>query len=277
MDVFGRLEYWIVEPSQQRKHWQSRTLGEFARNVFWAEALENIGKKAPSSLHDQCSSHVQGVIFCNELLDAMPVHRLGWDKAAQRWFEWGVTQEREEFVWIRLGTSTADVAGLKGAKFPSLHDLPAELLQVLPDGFTIEVNPSADAWWSKAAAILASGRLVTIDYGLTVEEFFVPERGHGTLRAYYRHQPTANILARPGEQDLTSHINFAAIRGAGESAGLITETFSSQEEFLTRSLTTMRMEGNCFAEWTSRHIRQFQTLVHPDHFGRAFRVLVQAR
>jgi hypothetical protein len=32
-----------------------------------------------------------------------------------------------------------------------------------------------------------------------------------------------------------------------------------------------------FGEWTSERTRQFQTLTHPEHLGRAFRVLVQAR
>jgi hypothetical protein len=35
--------------------------------------------------------------------------------------------------------------------------------------------------------------------------------------------------------------------------------------------------GKTFGEWTSAQARQFQTLTHPEHLGRAFRVLVQSR
>jgi SAM-dependent MidA family methyltransferase len=263
-DLFDRLEYWIVEPSQGRRDWQSRTLAEFSGKVRWAETLASI-EPGPASGCGHDSAPVHGIIFCNELLDAMPVHRLGWDKATQTWFEWGVNLERDKFVWARLKNPVAP------------HDLPADLLQVLPDGFTIEVNRLAQKWWAGAAEVLESGRLVTIDYGLSAEELLAPERNGGTLRAYYRQQPTADILARPGEQDLTAHVNFSAIREAGEAAGLVTESFSSQEQFLVETLASMRMDGNGIGEWTPGHIRQFQTLVHPDHFGRAFRVLVQKR
>jgi SAM-dependent MidA family methyltransferase len=280
-DLFDRLEYWIVEPSQRRRDWQNRTLAEFSGKVRWAKTVVDV-ESSMASRRAHESAPVHGIIFCNELLDALPVRRFGWDKATQTWFEWGVNLKRDKFVWTRLRISVAPYAGARtgdarASRPPAPQDLPGELLQVLPDGFTIEVNALAQKWWAGAAEVLASGRLVTIDYGLSAEELLVPERLDGTLRAYYRQQPTADILSRPGEQDLTAHVNFSAIREAGEAAGLITESFSSQEQFLVETVASMRMGGNGMGEWAPGQTRQFQTLVHPDHFGRAFRVLVQAR
>ena len=55
---------------------------------------------------------------------------------------------------------------------------------------------------------------------------FSPARTSGTLRAYFRHHASDDVLANPGEQDLTAHVNFSAIQKAGEDAGLKTESFS---------------------------------------------------
>ncbi len=54
------------------------------------------------SWNDVPPTGVNGVIFANELLDAMPVHRLGWDAKDRKWFEWGVNCEGEEFAWTQM-------------------------------------------------------------------------------------------------------------------------------------------------------------------------------
>ena len=96
------------------------------------------------------------------------------------------------------------------------------------------------------------------------------------MRAYHRHHVSDDLLACPGEQDLTAHVNFSAIQKVGEAAGLITDSFSTQPKFLTRILAAA-MKDKTFGEWTAKRTRQFQTLTHPEHLGRAFRVLVQSR
>ena len=128
-----------------------------------------------------------------------------------------------------------------------------------------------------AAGALRAGQLLAFDYGLTREEFFTPERGRGTVRAYRRHQATADLLADPGEQDLTAQVNFSAVREAGEAAGLRTTTWVSQAKFLTTILGRILAARESFGEWGSAQNRQFQTLTHPEHLGRPFRVLGQSR
>ncbi len=156
---------------------------------------------------------------------------------------------------------------------PHLEDLQI----ALPDGFTTEVTPAAAGWWREAASFLKRGRLLTFDYGLAAEEFFLPHRGNGTLRAYYRHRPSNDLLANIGEQDLTADVNFTALQRAGEWAGLKTDGLFSQAEFLTRIGETIWRARSGFGEWSSNQTRQFQTLTHPEHLGRSFKVLVQSR
>jgi SAM-dependent MidA family methyltransferase len=255
-EVFGRVEYWIVEPSERRREWQRRRLREWAGKVQWVTDLAELGR-APQA------EGVRRVIFCNELLDALPTHRLGWNAAQRTWFEWGVSLEHGRFVWTRMqpidcGPWTVDCG-------------------LLPDGFTIEACPAAAEWWRQAAQVLDAGRLIAFDYGLTQEEFFFPQRKEGTLRAYHRHQLEPDLLANPGDQDLTAHVNFSATQQAGEAAGLTTEGFYMQAQFLTRIASPIWQGRAAFPEWTSGRTRQFQTLTHPEHLGRALRVLVQKR
>ena len=274
--LFSELEYVILETSPRRQEWQRETLKTFA-NVRWHD-----------SQLSTLNSQLTGIIFSNELLDAFPVHRFGWDAKGKIWFEWGVAVDGDKFIWARCPDSLAlrsgERAGERGAFPSSILNAPSSLLDVLPDGYTIETSPAAANWWREAAGVLARGKLMAIDYGLTADELFSPSRPGGTLRAYSRHHASDDVLANPGEQDLTAHVNFSAIQEAGEDAGLTTEYFGGQAKFLTEILA---MANNSFGElvapkrseggWTAKRTRQFQTLTHPEHLGRAFRVLVQSR
>lgn len=279
--LFARLEYWIVEPSDRQRVWQQRTLGEFGHKVRWAGELAELTGPPSSVPHIPHSAGGRGIVFSNELLDALPVHRLGWDAGEQVWFEWGVTLQAGRFVWTRMeGGGPGDRSQPFGAAspIPGVHlSIGNELLERLPDGFSTEVCPAAEQWWHRAAGALEGGKLLTIDYGLTAEEFFMPERKESTLRAHRRHQSSGDVLADPGEQDITAHVNFTAIRAAGESAGLTTDAFLTQAQFLTAIAARTWKDKRSFGPWTPERTRQFHTLTHPEHLGRSFRVLLQSR
>jgi SAM-dependent MidA family methyltransferase len=247
--LFARLQYIIVEPSEQRSAWQRETLHSFGNRLMWIHVVP---------------PKIRGIVFSNELLDAMPVHRIFWDAPRRQWMEWCVASENEKLFWVRRELS-AECRSL----IPQLSN---DLLDVLPNKFTTEVSPTAVDWWSDAARKLEQGRIVAFDYGLTEQEFFRPDRANGTARAYYKHHLVDDFLANPGEQDLTAHVNWTAIQRAGEEAGLRTETFCSQEEFLMRVVSQAAAEN-----WNAEQIRQLKTLTHPNFLGRAFRVLVQSR
>ena len=255
--LHDRVEYVIVEPSPRRRGWQERRLAGCGDHLRWIDGLAELPGQS-----------VRGVIFSNELLDAMPVHRFGWDGLRKEWFEWGVCLKDGQFRWERMPPAVSRCP-------PPV--LPDALLNLLPDGFIAEACPAAEAWWREAAGALGNGRLLTIDFGLSAEEFLLPERARGTLRAYRRHHATADLLADPGEQDLTAHVNFTAIQSAGEAAGLRTEAITTQARFLTQIAERIWRRPAGFGAWTPDRTRQFQTLTHPEHLGRPFRVLIQSR
>ncbi|MEY4916640.1 MAG: hypothetical protein RL616_553 [Verrucomicrobiota bacterium] len=259
--LFSEIEYGIIEPSPVRQAWQRATLKKFP-NVRWQTNLDSVGQ---DSVEFQ-SKKIAGIFFSNELLDAFPVRRLSWDSTEKKWFEWGVTFDDEKFRWKIIHHPK-----------PAIPQIcPADLEDVLPDSYTIEISPAAENWWRAAAGVLSHGKLLAIDYGFNTEDQFSPARMTGTLRAYRHHRVTYDLLADPGEQDLTAHVNFSAMQHAGEAAGLHTENFCTQPQFLTRILA-QAVKEKLFTVLDPKQIRQFQTLTHPEHLGRAFRVLVQSR
>lgn len=255
--LFSQVEYVILEPSPRRQQWQQKTLSPFS-NVRWLERF-----------NASTSPGVNGVIFGNELLDAFPVRRWGWDAREKKWFEWGVTLHDDRFCWARILLRPQDLPF-------ALRQIPTSLLEVLSDGYVLETSPAAEGWWREAAAALSHGKLLAIDYGYKDDEQIFPARLKGTLRAYYRHRVSDDLLAYPGQQDLTAHVNFSAIQRVGEEAGLKTGAWLTQPQFLTRILD-QSVRANAFAGLDAKQTRQFHTLTHPEHLGRSFRVLMQER
>ena len=239
------IHYCIVEPSETHRQWQRAKLDLFAGQVTWFASLDEMPETS-------------GILFANELLDAMPVHILHWRSG--QWIERRIAIGDDQFVW-QDGVFEHDL-GRPAVSF--------ELAAVLPDGFQIEVSPSAIRWWQRAAHKLRAGKILTFDYGSETEDLLAPHRAAGTLRAYRHHQLVSDVLAQPGEQDITAHVNFSEIKRAGEEAGLKTEFFTTQEQFLAHVVPQI-------SDWNPDRVRQFQTLTHPGHLGRAFKVLVQSR
>ena len=89
------LTYKIVEPSARRRAWQTKRLAKFEQKVEWVDSIAALPE-------------IRGVIFSNELLDAFPVHRIGWSQAKRNWFEWSVTWGNDSFCWA--GVDEADAA-----------------------------------------------------------------------------------------------------------------------------------------------------------------------
>jgi SAM-dependent MidA family methyltransferase len=257
-DIFAGLEYWVIEPSPVRRAWQEEKLGNKFVGVKWAGGFGEPGLR-----------RVRGVIFSNELLDAMPAHRLCRDAAGKKWLEWRVNWGENGFVWQK-GPVTKEAAAC-------LPEIPAAVEAVLPDGYVVEVSPAALQWWRSAAACLERGKLLTLDYGLDGDEWLHPGRAGGTLRAYAGHQISGNVLANPGDQDITAHVNFSMLRQAGEAAGLRTEGAVRQAKFLTEIFQRTLADAAGFEDWTAARLRQFQSLTHPEHLGHRFRALIQTR
>ncbi len=251
--LYQQINYYIIEPSARRTSWQKQQLLEFSERVHWVTSLDAF---------KSCHPGVDGIIFANELLDSFPVHRYGRNEETGEWFEWGVTVEKGEFVWTRLLNQQLDFVPMVPKEYST-----QEFVH----------SPQAEHWWSDAAQLLHCGKVLTFDYGFLEEEQAKEAGTQGTIRGYHKHQLTSDILANPGEQDLTAHVNFSNLQRIGEKAGLRTETIETQERFLSKLLSQAWNDKAVSGKWTAGQSRQFQTLIHPEHLGTRFRVLLQGR
>ena len=163
-------------------------------------------------------SVIEGCILSNELLDALPVHRVRQQDGSL--YELRVGLEGERFVDVQV-EAPADVL----AYFDALGLRPGE-------GSVAEVNLDAPIWITRAANALRRGYMLTLDYGYEASEMYVSWRKRGTLLTFYRHTSGDDPYIHVGQQDITASVDFTTVRRAGESAGLRTYGTTTQSELL---------------------------------------------
>ena len=177
-----------------------------------------------------------GCIVSNELLDALPVHRVCMDRGALREICVGIESDVADGYEGQLVEVVSD---------PSTPDLERRLSAIgvnLSAEQTAEICLLLDAWAASVASSLDRGFVLTIDYGRSAPDLYDPvQRPHGTLVTYRSHRQTDAPLVDPGRQDITAQVDFTSLRLAGERAGLTTVGSLPQGRFLNRlGLQTMR-------------------------------------
>jgi SAM-dependent MidA family methyltransferase len=210
-----------------------------------------------------------GCILSNELLDALPVHR--------------VVMEKGELREVYVGSDGATLREQHGPlSTPEIETFFREQGVKLSEGQHAEAGLAACRWLAGAGKSLGRGFLLTIDYGHDAEDLYSRKRMRGTLLAYSRHTVNEEFLKTPGEQDLTAHVSFTALRNWGRYAGLETTGCVSQAEFLLALGC-----GNEFSDLYDPEMSEVEklrarlllkTLISPqgpDGMGTTFRVLIQ--
>jgi SAM-dependent MidA family methyltransferase len=256
-DVFRATHYLIDERSPSSQANAAARLARFGAQVEFAEILDL--KSIPI-----------GVIFANELLDAFPVHRVTTRSGLLREFFVDLDQGGG-FIW-QLGEPSS----------AALQDHLAAMNIRLKEGQSAEVNLGISDWLTKAAATLARGYLITVDYGAEAAELFsATDRPHGTLRSFKRHEFVADVLANPGEQDITSSVDWSAVIRTGEALGFRKVIHERQDRFLMNEGLLEELElrvGETADEAERARLRaSCRELILPDGMAASFQVLVQEK
>ena len=245
-DCFAASLYRIVEPAPVLRSAQEEKLTALTAKISWVSSLAEL---APFT----------GVYFSNELLDAFPVHLVAWtdDVWAERRVDFAGGTFR--FVNARI-TDPAMLAAL--AQIPQ------------PCGeYQTELHLTALDWIAELAPKLIRGGILAIDYGFPRAEYYRPERTAGTLSAYANHRREADPLARPGEIDLTAHVEFTSLVEAAERAGLRLAGLTEQHSFMVGLGQRHFGEGPA----DPQELRAFKTLMHPELLGQSFKVLALSK
>lgn len=211
---------------------------------------------------------VRGCIIANELLDAMPVHRLT------------MRDGRLQEVWVGLGSGSAFAPVPREPSSPALARRLADLGVTLAEGAIAEVNLGLERWLTDAGAALDAGWLLVIDYGHDAPAYYDVTRSGGTLRCYYRHTLNANPYQHVGEQDISVHVELTSVRRVAEAAGFVAAGDVRQETLL-RNLGFGRYRQDIARRGLPRHVaaanlRAVDELVDADGLG-GFRALAFAK
>lgn len=214
-----------------------------------------------------------GVVFSNELLDAFPVHRVVL--RGDEFEEFYVTlDECGNFKWL-TGPLVPQLSSQLPSYFNHTGRQPVE-------GQVIEVNLEIEDWVRRAAASLHRGFVITVDYGATAEDLYSPTAAsEGTLRGFQRHGFVDDLLAQPGEYDLTTTVNWSFVRSVGMGAGLEFVELNRQDRFLLTNGFLDQLQAASKQAKDEGQRLQLSTaareMILPDGMAASFQVLVQKK
>jgi SAM-dependent MidA family methyltransferase len=204
-------------------------------------------------------------VLANEVLDALPCHRLMIRDGEPRAL--GVAAgdgERNSPDFIEQERpADADFAA-------AWQRLARELPYELPDDYRTELCLRVDPWIASLADCIERGVLLLFDYGLPRAHYYHPQRNQGTLRCHYKHRVHDDPLINVGVQDITAWVDFTRVAEAADAAGLRVSGFATQAAFLLG----LGIEALVRDPRQSSEARQ---LLMPGEMGEAFKAIALAR
>ncbi len=209
---------------------------------------------------------VTAVVLANEVLDALPVHRVRCRDG-----------ELEELYVGWDGERLVEVPGSLSS--PALGAWLERLGVRLVEGQVTELCLAMEGWLDEVAQLLHCGYVVVLDYGYPVPERYDPTRfPGGTIRTYAAHTVGDDPLVAPGEQDITAHVDFTMLQHAAADRGFVPLGLVTQAEFLTqaglgeRLVALQAVPGMTAERYLAARAAAFH-LLDPGGLGR-FRVLL---
>ncbi|WP_211171193.1 SAM-dependent methyltransferase [Bacillus sp. DNRA2] len=245
------LKYTIVETSPYHRKIQRDKI-QFNEQIKQISSLDEL-------------EPFEGLLFSNELVDALPVHVI--EKQAGALFEVMVSIDGDKLVEVNVPLNNEYILA-----FMKEQELD------LTEGQRIEIPVAMCELISSLSGVLTKGIALMVDYGYTKEEWLEPTHKNGSLRGYYQHQMIANVLQNPGLMDITSHVHFDAFIDYGEKAGFtFIEKLRQDEFFLAIGILKElqdHFDPNPFSEQSKRN-RAIRSLIMPTGPSPSFRVVLQ--
>lgn len=228
----------------------------------------------------------RGVVFANEILDALPCERFvvqGGD-----WWRLGVglastPSSAVRFEWRARPAdgACADDEAFRAAASRRSKEI-GEVGVVLPEGYCGEWQVSLEGWFTALAAAMTRGVVLLADYGLPRRQLLHPDRMIGSLRCHYRHQAHGDPFFYPGLCDITAWVDFTAVAEAATQAGFEIAGFTTQAGFLLGAGIDRELAAATAGLDAAdpRHVafaRGVRTLLLPGEMGEAVKFMLLTR
>ena len=240
-EFYSAIRLWLVEQSAAARAAQVEALGPHA------SLLMDRATALPENVH--------GVIYANELLDALPTHAVAMTDS-------GLREVFIDFVDDRF------IERFEELSTPRIAEYLARAGAEMRVGWRAEVNLAAEDWTKRAAETLRRGFILLIDYGHDERELYSASHSAGTLTSYKQHSQRADFLQNPGETDITAHVDMSAVTRAAERSGL---------DALARLDQTYFMLGLGVTDLDALSFQQrlaMKTLLLPGGLGSTHKVLI---
>ena len=208
---------------------------------------------------------IQGIVFSNELFDALPVHRVR------------VRGSEVQEIYVSVGDEISEVEGK--ITDPRILEYMTTGFKEWREGWEYEVNIRMVEMLKDLDRRIDSGVVLTLDYGYDWGEYDSRERPHGTLLCYHRHEVISDPYLNLCRQDITSHVNFEVMEQTGSQLGWKAEPLKTQRRFLLdwgleERLMEEEAQGLLNAERMEERLG-LKTLLAPGGISDTMRVLVQ--
>jgi SAM-dependent MidA family methyltransferase len=249
--------YAILEPSAQLRQRQRERLQQRLSPALF-ERLEWLDGPLQ---HDW-----NGVLFANEVLDALPTPRFAIRNG----------EVCEEQVVIDGGGFARVLRPADAFLGGAVRNLERRLERPFGEDYRSELLPQLPYWIQAVSGGLKRGAMLFVDYGYPRGEYYRPDRSDGTLRAFYRHRMHHDPLLYPGLQDLTASVDFTALAEAGVAAGFDFAGYCSQASFLLgNGLAGVLAQIERIDDTAERQRRnnEVKRLTLPSEMGERFQVM----
>ncbi|MBV8803032.1 MAG: SAM-dependent methyltransferase [Gammaproteobacteria bacterium] len=202
-------QYFILEVSADLRERQKKLLVEsiphLIHRIQWLDALP--------------SHKINGIIFANEVLDALPVRLFHINEQGIN--ERCVTWRNNQFAWQFIP-----------ADFDFKQKIQPLLQNISKIPYESELNVRLFAWVQSILSVLNAGIILLLDYGYTRAEYYHPDRQMGTLMCFLQHKKHDNPLDLVGLQDITAHVDFTRVIESVSLDECSLAGFTTQADFL---------------------------------------------
>ena len=249
------LHYALVEQSAHLRDRLQERLAEHvaAERARVFDSLEAAASTAGESI----------IVFGNEFFDALPVEVVDYRGGLR------IGIENRRFVETFVPPTAAEVEFLDRY---GVHPEPGE---------RVEATLVSLEWMGRIAEAFRGKRgfFVAIDYGYTREEQLAG-RHRDTILSYRQHTASTSPYEAPGEQDITAHVNFTALRARGVERGLDPMALLTQSQFLI-GIGEETQFADAFQDCKLPQERakvalQLKHLISPTGMGETFQVLLMS-